>query len=404
MITFEYTAKDKDTGELIKADVEAQSEQAAAKLLINQNLLPLTITPKGSRRKLFKNAGTKVRTKDRVLYTRQLATLINAGLPLTQALRTVGEQTANKKLQLANSQIISAVEGGERLSDAFGKHPNIFNNVYIQLIAAGEASGTLDESLQHIAMQQEKDAAVLAKIRGAMVYPAIVVVVIVLVLVFMLTTVVPQIKTLYDDIGKQLPLVTRILIWFSELITNWWFVLIPFVVIIIYGALTYTRTEGGQLVMDKLKMRAPLFGKLFMKLYMARFSRIGATLLGAGVPMLEMMRITGQSISNIHVERTIQEAAIKVKGGTALSASLEGSPNFLPLVPQMIGIGEKSGAIEDMLAKTATYFEDELDNQIRTLSTIIEPALMVVLALMAAVVIGAILLPVYGLVGQSLSL
>jgi type IV pilus assembly protein PilC len=404
VITFEYTARDKDTGESVKAEVEAQSEQAAAKLLINQNLLPLTIIPKGSHRKIFKNAGTKVRTKDRILYTRQLATLINAGLPLTQALRTVGEQTPNKRLQLANSQIISAVEGGERLSDSFAKHPNIFNNVYIQLIAAGEASGTLDESLLHIAMQQEKDAAVLAKIRGAMVYPVIVVVVIVLVLVFMLTTVVPQIKTLYDDIGKQLPLVTRILIWFSELITNWWFLLIPFIVIFIYASLTYTRTEGGRLVIDKLKMRIPLFGKLFMKLYMARFSRIGATLLGAGVPMLEMMGITAQSISNIHVERAIQEASIKVKGGTALSAALENRPEFLPLVPQMIGIGEKSGAIEDMLAKTATYFEDELDNQIRTLSTIIEPALMVVLALMAAVVIGAILLPVYGLVGQSLSL
>jgi type IV pilus assembly protein PilC len=245
---------------------------------------------------------------------------------------------------------------------------------------------------------------VLSKIRGAMVYPAIVIIVIVLVLIFMLTTVVPQIKTLYDDIGKQLPLVTRILIWFSELITDWWFVLIPFIIIIIYGSVTYTRTEGGQLVVDRIKMKAPLFGSLYMKLYMARFSRIGGTLLGAGVPMLEMMRITAQSINNIHVERTINEAAIKVKGGTALSTSLENNPNFLSLVPQMIGIGEKSGAIEEMLSKTATYYEDELDNQIRTLSTVIEPALMVILALMAGVVIGAILLPVYGLVGQSLSL
>lgn len=403
MLTFEYKARDTKTGDTVEAEVQAQSEQAAAKILMKQDLIPITINLKGKKGRLSIGRGGKVRAKDRILFTRQLATLINAGLPLTQSLRTVGEQTSSKNLQIANSQIVSDVEGGTSLAEAFAKHPKIFNNIYIQLVAAGEASGTLDESLERIATQQEKDAAVLSKIRGALIYPAIVIVVIVLVMVFMLTTVVPQIESLYRDLNRQLPFITKIMVAASRLITDFWYLMIPFLLAVFYLGRLYFKTQGGRYVIDKVKMKVPLFGPLFMKLYMARFCRTGSILLGAGVQMLEMLRITADSINNLHIEEAINRAAVKVKGGKALSDSLADNPNFLSLVPQMIKIGEQSGSIDGMMAKTASYYEDELDNQVKSISTIIEPLLMVMLAIMASLVIGAVLLPVYGLVGQSIT-
>lgn len=404
MLTFTYKARDSKTGDVVEAEVQSQSEQAAAKILMEQDLVPISINLKGKKSKLSLGHGGKVKAKDRVLYTRQLATLINAGLPLTQSLRTVGEQTNSKNLQIANAQIVSDVEGGVALAEAFAKHPKIFNNIYIQLVAAGEASGTLDESLERIATQQEKDAAVLSKIRGALIYPAIVVTVIMLVMVFMLTTVVPQIETLYRDLNRELPFITQLLVTASSLLTDFWYLMIPFILAGAYMVRLYLKTQGGRVVIDRVKMRVPLFGPLFMKLYMARFCRTGSILLGAGVQMLEMLRITADSINNLHVEGAINRATAKVKGGKALSDSLADNPNFLSLVPQMIRIGEQSGSIDGMMAKTASYYEDELDEQIKAISTIIEPLLMVMLAIMASVVIGAILLPVYGLVGQSITI
>lgn len=406
MLTFKYTAKNSETGETVVSEVQAQSEQAAAKLLVKQHLMPVSLELKDAKKGLFGMSGGgrhKVRAKDRILYTRQLATLINAGLPLTQSLRTVGEQTPNKTLQAANAQVVADVEGGSTLAAAFAKHPKIFNNIYIQLISAGEASGTLDESLIRIATQQEKDAAVLSKIRGALIYPVIVIVVIIGVLIFMLTTVVPQIETLYADLNRDLPLLTRLLVGTSRIFTDFWFVVIPVVAIAFYLVRVWAKTEGGTSVFDRLRLRIPLFGPMFMKLYMARFARTAHTLLAAGVPLLETLRITAEAINNVHVEASINHAATRVKGGKALSDSLTGDSNFMPLVPQMIKIGEQSGSLDAMLEKVATYYEDELDAQIKTISTIIEPILMVILAVMAAIVIAAVLLPVYGLVGQSVS-
>lgn len=403
MITYVYTARNQQTGEKVSAEVRAQSESSAAKALMQQGMTPITIIPKDQAGILKSIGGGKVKVKDRILYTRQLATLINAGLPLTQSLRTVGEQTSSERLQVINSEVLSAVEGGSSLAEAYGRYPKNFNTIFVQLIAAGEASGTLDEALERIASQQEKDDAVTKKIRGALVYPAIVILVIFAVLGFLLTGVVPQIAVLYKDLKKELPLATKILVGMSDFFISWWWINVPVVVGIVFGLRTYKNTEGGRFALDKFKMKAPLFGPLFMKLYMARFARTGATLLAAGVPLLEMIRITSQAVNNVHIEASLQKAVAKVKGGKALSDSIEGDDNFLILVPQMIRIGENSGKIDEMMTKTASYYEDELDNQIKTISTIIEPALMVVLALMAGIVVAAVLLPVYGLVGDSLS-
>lgn len=405
MLTYEYTATDSKSGKKIKAEVQAESESAAAKLLVKQGLSPLEIKVKGDSKGLFGGLKNRVRTKDKVLFSRQLSTLINAGLPLTQSLRTVSEQTQSKPLKIVINQVIGDVEGGKALADSLKAHPEVFNTVYVSLVAAGEASGTLDEALERIATQQEKDAEIVSKVRGALVYPAIVLVVIVGVIIFMLTTVLPQVEVLYEDLNQSLPFITAGMLAVSDFITSFWWLILIGIVGLIFFSKRYADTDSGREFFDGIKMNMPLFGKLFMKMYMSRFCRTGSTLMTTGVPMLEMLRITADSVNNVHIKATILKAAEDVKGGTALSKALEGEEEtILSLVPQMINIGEQSGAIDAMMAKAADFYEKELDNEIKTISTTIEPVLMVVLAIVAGLMVGAILIPVYGLVGNSISL
>lgn len=401
MQTFEYVAHKNDTGEIIKADVQAENEKAAAKLLMSQNMFPVTIELKGTNGLLAKTGlNDRVSSKDRVIFTRQLSTLINAGLPLTQSLRTVQEQISSKALQQVVAAIVADVEGGVALSDAFGKYPKVFNNVYVSLVAAGEASGSLDKTLERIANQQEKDAAILGKIRGALIYPVIVLVVILLMLVFMLTTVLPQVGGLYKDLHQTLPLITRMLLAASTFLVKFWILTLAAVVGLAFGLRSYFKTDKGRSVADNFKLNMPLFGMIFRKVYMARFSRTLGTMLQSGIPMLEGLRIVKDGINNVHVAATIEKAMTGVKGGKALSSTLEGQDTFLRLVPQMIKIGEQSGAIDSMLDRVAGYFEAEVDEEVKNLSTTMEPLLMVVLGVVVGGVIAAVLLPIYSLVGS----
>ncbi len=401
MITFQYTAKN-NTGGTTKGLVEADTEGAAAKLLVAQGLTPLSIEIKQEGSAILGKITNRVSTKDRIIFTRQLATLINAGLPLTQSLHTVSEQTDSKQLAVILNKIISSVEGGVTLSASLSKHPKVFNEVYIALVGAGETSGTLDEALERIAYQQEKDADMISKVRGALIYPLIVTFVIFGVVTFLLTTVVPQIELLYKDFDKELPLLTAVLIGIAKIITNYWWLIIMVSIGFILFLRRWLKTTSGIQFADRFKLKVPLFGDLFRKLYMARFSRTGQTLVASGVQMLEMLRITAQAVDNVHIAAAIGRAAEKVKGGAPLSDSLKDEPTFLPLVSQMLKIGEQSGAVDKMMDKSATYYETELDNKIKTISTTIEPVLMVLLALVVGIIVLAILVPVYGLASESL--
>jgi type IV pilus assembly protein PilC len=399
MLTYAYTARDSASNKQVKSTVQAESERAAAKLLIAQGMVPLDITEQSEKQSFFSRLANRITTKDRVIFTRQLATLINAGLPLAQSLHTVTEQTDNKRLKAIAQDIITNIEGGNSLADSFARHPKVFNHVFIALISAGEASGTMDKALERIADQQEKDAEMLNKVRGALVYPGIVLFVIMGVIVFMLLTVVPQIERLYIDLKQSLPTVTAVMVAMANFMTNFWWIVLLMVGAAIYFGKRYVETDQGRKTLDTLKMRIPLFGTMFQKLYMARFARTGETLMSTGVPMLEMLRIASESVNNVVVGASINRAAEKVKGGKALSLALKGDEYILPLVPQMISIGEQSGGIDKMMGKAASFYENELDNTIRSISTAIEPILMVVLAAVAGVMVAAILLPVYGLIG-----
>lgn len=402
MLTYQYVARDPATGEKVTSTVEADNEKSATKLLREQGLSPLELKLKNTDSNGFLDKLThRIKTKDKVLFSRQLSTLINAGLPLVQSLHNVASQTQNKNFQVVINKIITSVESGSTFSDSLAKFPDVFDPVFVNLVAAGEASGTLDSSLERLANQKEKDAEIISKVRGAMVYPIIVLVVMVAVVIFMVVKVVPAVQVVYEGIpGAQLPLVTRILVAVADFTTKfWWIELIVVGVLIFFGS-RWARTLGGKSILDRLKMRLWPIGPLFMKLYMARFARIGSTLVASGVPLIQMLEITGKAINNVHVEASITKAIEKVKGGKSLSSALKGDPNFLTLVPDMLQIGEQSGSMEKMLAKTADYYEKEVDSEIRTISTTIEPVLMIVMGVVALIVVTAVLLPIYGLVGK----
>jgi pilin biogenesis protein len=400
MKKYDYEARDSASNKIVKSVVQADSENAAAKLLTAQGFVPLKIELQDDKTNFFARFSGRITTKDRVVFTRQLATLIGAGLPLAQSLRTVQEQTTNKRMQEIVQEIISDVEGGKSLSDSFAKHPEAFNKVYVALISAGETSGTMDDSLKRLAAQQEKEAAMMSKIRGAMMYPSIVLVVIILVIGFMLFTVVPQVEGLYRDLNKGLPFVTLMMIKVANFFSSLWWLVILAMIIGGYFLAQYLKTEQGIRTKDIFKLNVPMFKGMFRKMYMARFARTGQVLLSTGVPMLDMLRITSDAVNNVIISESILRASDKVKGGKALSASLSNEDYFLAMVPQMIKIGEQSGKIDEMMGKTAQVYEDELDEEIRALSTAIEPVLMVFLAIVAGTMVAAILLPIYSLVGN----
>lgn len=395
MKRFDYKAHYAADGKAVVGSVQAENEYNAGKLLVDRGLVPDEIMEFGS-----KGVARRVTAKDRLVFTRQFATLIGAGLPLAQSLQTVAEQTANKTMRGIIEDILANVESGKTLADSFGRHPKVFNKVYLSIVSAGEVSGTLDESLKRIATQQEKDAAMLSKIRGAMVYPGIVLVVIALVMAFMLFTVVPQVENLYADLKQPLPALTQIMVGFANFLIGFWWLVVIVIGAAIFFARQFLITPNGKKFIDTMSLNAPIFKNLFRRLYMARFARTAQILLKTGVPMLDALHIAGEATNNIMVQTDVDAAADMVATGKSLSESLSNRDNIMPFVPQMISIGEQSGKIDEMLGKVAQIYEEEVDEQIRTISTMIEPVLMVVLAIVAGGMIGAILFPIYALVNK----
>lgn len=403
MLTYRYTAREPITGKKVNSEISADSEQAAIKAIQKDGLAPINVTVKDVNSNYIGRFRNRIKTKDKVLFSRQLSTLINAGLPLVQSLRNVAGQTQNKNLQNVINIVITDVESGKSFSDALARHPVVFDSIFINLVAAGEASGTLDKALERIANQKEKDAEIISKVRGAMVYPIIVLLVMVAVVIFMIVSVLPAVEEVYSGIpGAQLPLVTKVLLFVAHFTIKYWWIELIIIGVAIFVTSRWARSFGGKRAIDRMKMRVWPIGRLFMKLYMARFTRVGSTLVASGVPLIQMLDITGKSVNNIYIQESLQKAVEKVKGGVALSTALKGDENFLELVPDMLRIGEQSGSVEQMLSKTADYYEREVDNEIKAISTTIEPVLMIVMGIVAITIVTAILLPVYSLVGKDL--
>ncbi len=399
MRKYEYKAKDKGTGKIVTGTVQAENENSAGKVLVDQGYVPIRIAIK-EEGGFFSRLTNRVSGKQRIIFTRQFATLIGAGIPLANSLRMVAEQTEDKPTRDMVEDLLAQVESGKTLYQAFSRYPEVFNKVYLALIAAGEASGTLDVSLRRLADQQEKDANMMSKIRGAMTYPAIVLLVIIVVIIFMMVAVVPQVENLYRDLGEELPGLTQLLVNLSNFVINFWWFILLIVAFFVWFFIQFKRTETGKRVMSKVKLNVPIFKGLFQRLYNARFARTAQMLLSAGVPMLDSIQISSEAMNNVILEEEMQEVAQVVRSGKPLSVALKGKPYILPLLPQMAATGEQSGKIDEMLGKAAKVYEDELDERIAAISTMIEPILMVVLAVVAGGIVGAILFPIYALVSK----
>ncbi len=399
MRKYEYKAKDKGTGKIVTGTVQAENENSAGKVLVDQGYVPIRIAIK-EEGGFFSRLTNRVSGKQRIIFTRQFATLIGAGIPLANSLRMVAEQTEDKPTRDMVEDLLAQVESGKTLYQAFSRYPEVFNKVYLALIAAGEASGTLDVSLRRLADQQEKDANMMSKIRGAMTYPAIVLLVIIVVIIFMMVAVVPQVENLYRDLGEELPGLTQLLVSLSNFVMNFWWFIFLIVAFFVWFFIQFNRTSTGKRVMSKVKLNVPLFKGLFQRLYNARFARTAQMLLSAGVPMLDSIQISSEAMNNVILEEEMQEVAQVVRSGKPLSVALKGKPYILPLLPQMAATGEQSGKIDEMLGKAAKVYEDELDERIAAISTMIEPILMVVLAVVAGGIVGAILFPIYSLVSK----
>ena len=402
MLDFQYKAKDKTTGRIIVGSIQADNDIAAGKLLLKQDLYPLELKPKKSSAFSTANTGGRVKTKHKVVFTRQLATLVKAGLPVAAALNSTMSQVDDKKMKGIIFKLVKAVEGGTQLSAALQEFPDSFNTIYISMVQAGEASGNLEVTLERLAVQLEKEAEIAAKVKGALIYPAIVLVVIMLVMGFMMTSVVPQISELYKSFNKPLPFLTVAMMFMSDLISKWWFVTFPAIAAAVYGFMKYLKTPAGKKNSAQMKMTMPPFNQLFLKMYMARFARTLGSLVASGIPILESLKLVSESLNNDLLKNEVLVLAEEVKAGRALSEALKKTEYFLPLVSQMIKVGEDSGTMSEMLDRLATFYENEVDQAVKNLSTIIEPVLIVFMGGLVILMIVGILYPVYSLVGQDL--
>ena len=397
MKRFTYRAKEQGSGRPLKGTIQAESERMAGKLLLDRGYVPESLKEVGGG---IGEKLNKVTAKDRITFTSQFSTLIGAGLPLAQSLRTVAEQTISKPMKAVIEEILVDVEAGRSLGDAFGKHPDVFNNVYMSLIRAGEVSGTLDTSLKRIAKQEEKDAKIASSIKGAMAYPIIAFVVIIMVFIYMTVQVVPQVENLYISLDQKLPALTQALVNIKNFIFGFWWLVIILVGVLVVVLGQFKKTTPGIKMSATLKLNLPFVKGLFLLLYNSRFARISQILLSTGVSVLDTLKISGESTNNILVQQSIERATEKVKSGRTLSESIKDQPYIMPLIPQMAAIGEQSGKMDEMLGKAAQVYEDELDEKIAAISTLIEPILMLALAGMAGVLVGGVLFPIYSLVNS----
>ncbi len=399
MRRFIYKATNPETGKTVKGIIQADTEQAAGKLLIQQGLAPDTVEAEDLNG-FFAKMKNKVTNKDKITFTRQFATLIGAGLPLSNALRTVNDQTTAKGMKMVIEEVLADVESGKALVDACAKHPEVFDRVYLALVQAGEMSGTLDLSLKRLADQQEKDSAVMAKIRGAMTSPLITLVVIIAVMVFLLIEVVPQVEDLYESLGEELPGLTSIMVAATNFLMHQWYVILVMVVLTVWFIIWFLRTNVGIRWAAVVKLNIPMFKSLFLRLYNSRFAKTMQNLMSTGVALLEAMQISAESMNNIVLQEQIEEAEKKVRAGKPLSEALGDADYMLPLVPQMAAIGEESGKMDEMLGKAAKVYEDELDEQVAKISEMIQPVMMLAMGGMAGVIVAGILFPIYSLVGS----
>ncbi|HYD34563.1 MAG TPA: type II secretion system F family protein [Vitreimonas sp.] len=399
MPIYNYHAKN-EHGEPVKGKVEAPSSAQAAATLRARNLLVIKVTPvnEGSFVAL-QTMLTGIKHDDVVNMTRQLSTMITAGLPLTQGL-SILEQQSKPALAKLLGELKTAIEGGSTFAQALEKHPKTFSRVYIQLIRAGEAGGVLDDVLERLAENMEKDKEFRAKTKGALIYPVIVVIAMIVVAFVMMIFVIPKLTEMYKDFGAELPLATQLLIDTSNFTANFWWV------ILLAAAGGYSlftswgKTHSGRVAIDGLLLKMPIFGELRQKVILTEFARTLSLLLGSGISLLQALDIVSQAVTNIIYREALEEASQQVEKGISLAQAIGKYEMFPPLLSQMIAVGEETGKLDEVLLKLSVYFQSESEHAIKNMTTALEPMIMIVLGVGVGIMVIAIIMPIYNLTSQ----
>ncbi len=389
MPTFEYTARTA-TGEERIGTIDLPSKEEVAAHLRRQKMAVVRVREK----KKAKRSG-KVPTRDVVIFTRQFATMINAGLPLVQALDILSKQTENKILAGVTKEVVYDVESGNTLADALAKHPRTFAELFVNMVAAGEAGGILDTILLRLSVFLEKNDAIVRKVKGAMIYPAVIFSVAGVAVVVLLLFVIPVFQQMFAAVDMLLPLPTRIVIAMSEILQGWWWALGAGGVGLVFGIKAWYRTPGGQLILDKVLLNLPVLGDMLRKSAVSRFTRTLGTLISAGVSILDGLEITAKTAGNRVIHDAVMDSRGSIAGGDTIAGPLARSAVFPPMVTSMIAVGEATGGLDEMLTKIADFYDDEVDTAVSALLSVMEPIMIVVLGTVVGGMIVAMYLPIF---------
>lgn len=383
-------------GEIRRAEIDLPSKDHVIAYLRKQKLIPVSVREKP--KDISFTQRKKVKARDVVIFTRQFATMINAGLPLVQALDILAKQTENAVLKKAVQDTLYDVEAGNTLADAMSQHPKIFSQLYVNMVAAGESGGILDTILLRLATFLEKSEQLARKVKGAMIYPAVVLAVAVIAISILLLFVIPTFETVFASFNQTLPLPTRIVIGLSGILQGYWWAMGGGLVIAIFLLRRWIGTATGRLKFDRFMLRVPVLGPLMRKAAIARFTRTLGTMLASGVTILDGLEITARTAGNRVIHDAVMESRTAIAGGKSIAEPLKETDVFPPMVTQMIHVGEETGDLDGMLSKIADFYDDEVDVAVENLLKVLEPALIVILGTIVGGMIVAMYLPIFGLV------
>ncbi len=396
MTTFAYSARPASGGNIQSGEIELTSKEEVLAYLHRQKMIPVSVREK--ERQLNIQFGTGITTRDIVIFTRQFATMINSGLPLVQSLDILAEQTENKNLAKVIRDVLYDVESGNTLADAMRKHPKVFTELFVNMVSAGEAGGILDTILLRLATFLEKNDALVRKIKGAMIYPAVIFSVAAAAVLILLIFVIPTFQQMFESAGIPLPLPTRIVIGASAILQSYWWALGAGVV----GSLLAIRyaygTDGGRLALDRLLLSMPILGDMQRKAAVARFTRTLGTLVSSGVSILEGLEITAKTAGNRVIHDAVMGSRASIAGGETIAGPLKESRVFPPMVVQMINVGEQTGGLDEMLTKIADFYDEEVDAAVEALLAAMEPIMIVVLGVVVGGMIVAMYLPIFDMI------
>jgi type IV pilus assembly protein PilC len=393
MATFTYTAR-AFNGDLRTATIDASSRDDVIAQLRKQRLSVVKIDQDAAK-KIGRGA---IKTRDIVIFTRQFSTMINSGLPLVQALTILAEQTDNKALSEVTRKVVFDVESGNTVADALSKHPRAFTNLYVNMVAAGEAGGILDTILLRLATFLEKNDALVRKVKGAMIYPAVIMSVAAIAVVTLLIFVIPVFAGMFASAGQALPLPTRIVIGASGFLKAYWWVIGAVIIIGGYSLKKYYATSGGKLVIDRLLLHFPVLGDVLRKSAVSRFTRTLGTLISSGVSILEGLEITAKTAGNRVIQDAIMQSRSSIAGGDTIAQPLQKSKVFPPMVISMIAVGEQTGGLDEMLSKIADFYDEEVDAAVSNLLSLLEPIMIVFLGVVVGGMVVAMYLPIFDMV------